>query len=200
MATSEVEICNLALIKIGHETISDLTQETKASRMCARLYPKLRDATLRAHPWNFARKRAQLVASSEAPAFGYAYAYAKPLDYLRIVTPEDPRTDFTFESGFFLTNVSPFRIKYIWQVTNPNEFDSLFIDTLATRVAADLAMSLAQSAEMVDAMWSVYRDRLAEARHLDAQEGNGPEFTDDTGWLEQRFADGDVYRPITVIS
>lgn len=200
MATSEVEICNLALIKIGHETISDLTQETKAARMCSRLYPKLRDATLRAHPWNFARKRAQLVASSEAPAFGYSYAYAKPIDYLRIVTPEDPRTDFTFESGFFLTNVSPFKIKYIWAVTDPNRFDSMFIDALACRLAADLAMPLSQSGEMVETMWGAYKDRVAEARHLDAQEGNGPEYTDDTGWLDSRFMDGDAYRPITVIS
>lgn len=200
MSTSEVEICNLALIKIGHDTISDLTQETKAARMCSRLYPKLRDATLRAHPWNFAIRRASLVASADAPAYGYSYAYAKPLDYLRIVTCEDPQTDYVLESEFFLASISPFKMKYVWKVTDPNRFDSLFIDAFACRLAADLAMPLAQSAEMVDAMWGSYRERIAEARHADAQEGKGPEFTDDTGWLESRFNDGDSYRRITVIS
>ncbi len=59
MATDE-EIVNLALVQIGADRITSLTQETKNAREANAIYDLVRDATLRAHPWNFAIKRVAL--------------------------------------------------------------------------------------------------------------------------------------------
>jgi len=61
MATSDVEICNSALQKIGAETITTLSDNTRRAALCNRQYDKVRKKLLRAHPWNFAIRRAALV-------------------------------------------------------------------------------------------------------------------------------------------
>ena len=61
---SEVQICNLALAKIGDQQITSLTENSKAGRLCNLVYEPLRDATLRAHPWNFAITRETLALHS----------------------------------------------------------------------------------------------------------------------------------------
>ncbi len=66
MATSDVEICNSALQKLGAETITTLADNSRRASLCNRQYDKIRKKLLRAHPWNFAIKRAALVEITEA--------------------------------------------------------------------------------------------------------------------------------------
>jgi len=76
---SEVEICNAALSKIGisgNNRITSLSQNTKNAKACDERYATLRDLLLEQHPWNFALKRVQLAASTEAPSYEFTYAYS----------------------------------------------------------------------------------------------------------------------------
>lgn len=57
MATSDVEICNSALQKLGAEDITSLSDNTRRAQLCNRQYNKIRKKLLRSHPWNFAIKR-----------------------------------------------------------------------------------------------------------------------------------------------
>ena len=54
---SEVDICNRALSKLGAARITSLTEDSVNARACNAMYESVRDAELRAHPWNFAMKR-----------------------------------------------------------------------------------------------------------------------------------------------
>ena len=83
--TSETEICNRALQKLGAQRIADLDEGTKNARECKACYSILRDAELRAHPWNFAITREQLAADAMAPAFGRARAFPLPSGFLRLL-------------------------------------------------------------------------------------------------------------------
>lgn len=80
MVTSVLEIYNLGVTRLGHEQMSSETENTKAGRLCRLHYPLLRDSVLRAHPWNFAIRRATLAQLSVTPAFEFTYAYALPTD------------------------------------------------------------------------------------------------------------------------
>jgi len=58
--TTDVEICNLALAKMGHKAaITTLTQANDAARQCNRLFEPERDLMMQGHPWNFAMKRVE---------------------------------------------------------------------------------------------------------------------------------------------
>lgn len=176
---SAVDICNLALQRLGAKTITSLSDDSTAARECNRVYEHARDSELRAHPWSFARKRAQLAADSTAPAFGYSARYQLPSDFLRLLpqngqNPNDgstPQNDLQIESGYILTNDgAPLNIVYIRQVTDPNDFDQLFTDLLVSRIARDLAEKITQSNQKISNAQTIYNEMKAEAKRINAFE------------------------------
>ena len=58
--TTAVTICSNALLELGADPINSLEEGTKFARLCANLYPSLRDDVLRAHYWKCATKRVTL--------------------------------------------------------------------------------------------------------------------------------------------
>jgi hypothetical protein len=61
MATSDVQVCNLALSRIGASTITSLTADsTKEDRLCNQFYSQFRDELLKSFVWNFALKTTPL--------------------------------------------------------------------------------------------------------------------------------------------
>jgi len=185
---SEVAICNLALQDLGRGlTITALDENSQAARSCRLRYPYARDACLRAYDWNFAAARASLPALVAAPAFGYAHAYQLPPDclFVREVAGGDGHP-WTVEGGKLLTDLSaPLHITYTRAETSPASFDPLFAETLAARIAADVAVSLTETLGKAQALWQVYQAKLAEARRRDAQEGRSGRSVD-PDWLGSR--------------
>ena len=185
---SEVAICNLALQDIGRGlSITALDESSQAARVCRLRYPFARDACLRAYDWNFAAARASLPALAQAPAFGYANAYQLPPDclFVRDIACGDGWR-WEIESGALLTDLgAPLNIRFTRAVTNPAKFDALFADTLAARIAADVAVSLTESVGKAQALWQVYQSKLAEARRRDAQESSDQTSTEDH-WTANR--------------
>ncbi len=183
---SEVDICNLALQRLGATTITTLTDDSTAARECNRVYSHARDSELRAHPWNFARKRESLAASSTDPAFGYAKQYPLPSDFLRIL-PTREQLDFQIESGNILTDDgAPLEIVYIYRVTDPNDFDQLFVDLLVARIARDLSEKITQSKGKIELAQSLYLEMRKEARRINAFERPALEGPQDT-WITARL-------------
>jgi hypothetical protein len=183
---SEVSICNSALIKIGHDRINSLTEQSKAAVLCAERYPFVRDEVLREHPWNFAIKRASFSQLVSTPAFEYQYEYQIPSDCLRIWQPEDPDVVFVVEAGKVLTDEGTFKCRYISRVTNTALFDRSFAEALAFRLAADIGYSITASTQLQQAMLAMYDMKLKIARSMDAQEGTPEDLINDS-WVERRF-------------
>ena len=185
---SAVQICNLALAKIGEEQITSLTDNSKAARRCNLVYEPMRDVVLRSHLWNFAIKRVALATSGDSPAYEYTTKFALPTDFLRLVdTNLLPGSEYKVEGKFILAHASTLSIRYVSQVTDPNEFDWLFIESLAARMAAELAISLTDNRQLSVDLFNLYQGKIAEARSIDAQEGSPDNITADT-WLESRVS------------
>lgn len=176
---SEVAICNLALAEIGRGAqITAMDEASQAARVCKLRYPYARDACLRAHPWNFAARRAELAASATAPAFEFANAFDLPGDCLIVNTVFDGDAEkWVVEGRQILTDMgAPIYVKYTALVTDTAKFDPLFVETLAARVASDICVSLSESVSWAQGLWQVYQAKLAEARKRDSQEGQPEQF------------------------
>jgi len=186
MATSNVQIVNNALVKIGASNIISLTENSEAARAANLIFEQVRDATLRDHLWNFAAGRAALAEDAVAPAFGYVYSYALPTDCLRVLHLERKDMVFKIEGRKLLTDESPARILYIKQVTDPNQFDAMFTEAFSARLAAELAISISESNSLYQNMMEVYRMKITDARSIDGQESGEPEIVADT-WLDSRL-------------
>lgn len=179
-----IKICNRALDMLGADPIASFDDATQIGRLCKRNYEPVRDAVLRAYPWVAAIRRAALNALPEAPAWGYAFQYAlpegpDPLPCLRVLSVETKgkaaAEDYRIEGRLILSDVgAPLRIVYIGQITDPTKYGPLLADAIAARLAAELAYPLTASTSLGQAMGQAYRDKLAEARAVDAQEGRAP--------------------------
>ena len=66
---SDVDIASNALHEIGEKSITSLDDDSDRARLVKQFYAVTRDATLRAHPWNFATTRRSLAQETAAPVF-----------------------------------------------------------------------------------------------------------------------------------
>ncbi len=187
MSVSEVQICNFGLAKFGDKSITTITPplSSKEERICALVYPILRDQLTYSYPWNFAMRRADISAQiSATPAFQWDYAYTLPTDplCLRVWELFDSDAEWVVEHGEFLTNQDEeIYIRYISQITETGRFSPAYVNCLATLIGAELAPRL-----MGDGGTKVRLELLSElnqilipnAQSLNAMEGNGPRHKD----------------------
>ena len=170
---SDVDICNSALNMLGASNIVSLTEDSRAGRLCNQRYEFVRDAVMRAHPWNCLITRASIAADATAPAFEFTYAHTLPVSpyCLRVLRPQDPNTIFKIEGRKILANATPFAFIYVARVSDPNEYDQLLVETIAARMAADISYALVNSNVLTQTMFALYEQKLSEARFVDATEG-----------------------------
>ena len=187
MAVSDVSICNQAIYQLGGKTISALSDSTEAARKCNAVYSQVRDALLRAHPWNFAIKEAELSVLVETPEYSFDYYYELPSDCLRVVHSDLDKVDIAYEihGQKLATNATSVCIKYIAQITDETTFDSVFVDLFAARLAAELSFAFTNSRTVEQQKWEIYKEKFSQATGADAQEGTPAELTADE-WLDAR--------------
>lgn len=197
---SATEIANAALIKIGADRITALTDNNDRARVINARYAQVRDAELRRRRWRFATERTTLPALSAAPSFGYANQYQLPADYLRLITIgeydlgvnlSDYRSAssalFSVEGGKLLTNLgAPLAIRYIKRVTDEALFDSAFAEAFASRLAYEICERLTQSDSKKQMAWGDYQESIREAIRANAIE-TAPEPVSDDTWVMARL-------------
>lgn len=186
---SVVDICNQGLDKLGQSPIVSLTppNPNKASSICNRMWPIARDRTLRAHPWNFAVTRDITAPSTDTPSWGFTYKHALPSDFLRLLEIRDLRKEeYQLEGRHILTNESALYIRYIKRVTNPNEYDALFIDCVAARLTFEMCEAFNQNNTKKSAAWEEYDAALSEAKMIDAVENPQGSYEEDD-WISVRY-------------
>ena len=184
---SVVDVCNRALDKLGHGSITSLEDGTTAANLCNRGWPLTRDQVLRDHPWNFAIKRVVTSPLVTNPVFGFAYQHQVPSDIIRLLDIEGLSTgEYQREGEVILANDQSLRIRYIAKITDPNKYDSLFLDAVATRLAFELCESLTQSNSKKELLWNEYQEALVTARRVDAQE-NPPRIFEESDWIKARY-------------
>jgi hypothetical protein len=180
---SEVDLCNLALFRIGvTTTIASLTERSKEAIVCNGVYAMVRDKTLEAVPWPFARKFADLQLTGDAPD-RWAYRYQYPIDCLavRAILPpvisglsqleyrqwlQHYQVPYELVEGAegltICTDREEANIEYTVQVTNPMRFSAKFTSTLAWAVAAEIAIPLAKGIDYAKNAAAMYEKELFE--------------------------------------
>ena len=168
---STVDICNGALNQLGATTILSLTEDSKNARLCNSRFTQVRDAVFRSHPWNCLQKRVELAADTTAPAWGFSYAYTLPADCLRLLRILDYDSNYKVEGRKILSNTSSMKILYIGRITDPNEYDESLRETLSAALGADIAFAVTSNNQTATNMYTLFQDKLKDARFVDSTEG-----------------------------
>lgn len=184
--TSKTQIANRALSKLGEPRVSNIdTVDTKAANTIRFMYDEVRDAMLTAYPWNFAMTRTQLAKDATAPSWGYNNRFQVPSDFLALYKiNNDP--DYRIEKGYILTDEgAPLKILYIAQITNSGEYDPLFVEAFATRLAYEACEQITQSNTKKQLLGQELQSVIKEAYASDAIQ-DPPQKLKDDEWLLAR--------------
>lgn len=172
---SKVEIANRALQILGAKRIVALDEDSRNARAINAAFEPVKLAELRKHCWGFATKRAQLAASSTAPLFSRSNSFPLPSDFVRLLPPDPEMNlndmDWVIEGRNIITNDSaPLDVRYVYDVTDPNEMDALFRESFAAKLAEQLCEEITQSNTKIATASLLYKDIIAEAKRANAIE------------------------------
>lgn len=150
---SEIDICNLALARLGDSATVvsiDPPEGSAQAEHCERFYPVARDSLLEMHAWKFATRRATLSALA-TDTWNWSYAYAVPSDMLKplAVLPLTAASDAASEqyeiegtsngTPVILTDLADATLRYLVRATDTTKFSPLFVDALGWLLASHLA-------------------------------------------------------------
>lgn len=149
MASSDIDICSQALLRIGEGTIQSFIEDSDAAEACANLYPDHRKYILSRHHWRFASKKRKLARLTEAPVNEYTYRFQLPSDLLsgpRAVYPSGderarPLRDFEIFEKQLFANCDEIWIDFGILVLEP-EWPAWFVELAVTSLAAKLAITI----------------------------------------------------------
>ena len=187
MTTTDVDICNRALSRLGtRSTIAALDENSTEARTASIWYAATRDALLRGHDWNFARRRVILGERGGelggAPT-GWTYRYALPADCLRLLRivsvggkQEPVRFEVVSDGAIrsVLSDEPEAEAIYTMRVIDPTLYDAAFSAALVDQLAAHIAYPVTQKTEVAVRLAQMARATLADAMAADAGEAMSP--------------------------
>lgn len=197
MATSEVQIINSALMKLGQEPVSARTENNKRARIMDQQYDLARQSLLRHYVWNFAKERIELAPLVETPEFGFLYKSLLPARCLRVIglyNEAEPsyqinytgsRIPFKVEGRHIFSDEDPLRIFIMQDVTDPAQFDALFVNCFAWFLASETAIAITNDKGKYGIADKAFQEAIKAARAANAMEGT-PEYIESTVWLDAR--------------
>lgn len=163
---TDVQICNLALARLGDAKISSLSDATAQAQYCTLFYTQTVQELQTDLDWQFCRKLATATADAAPPAFGYANRFPLPADFLRLLRVNGIDEDENFSKweiigGFIHTSLTgPIQLDYLANVTTPTSFPPVFVELLTAKLAAHLALPLTGSKELFAQMAQIYGESL----------------------------------------
>lgn len=193
MAT-DTSIVNIALAAVAGDRITALDDGSENANRASDIYADLRDDMLRGHPWNFATLRVKLARSASTPIFGFDYAYTLPSDWLRTLSVHDDdeglsipiyRDETLGTERSIYSDSTDIYLRYVAQITDANKMPPDFRRALSMALARDLAVPLANSNTLRDAMDKAAKLALAKAKGSDAQD-SPPERFPESSWVTVR--------------
>ncbi len=168
MATSEIDICNMALDYCGVRNITSLDEDTKESKKCRMWYDTVRKSLLLNINASFSIGRAILAEVANVKiAYGYEKAYALPTNCLRVLNLNRPTDDTYYQiEGNYLYcddfHNSQVKIRYISDVKDVTKYDSEFCDCFALKLAEKICFPLTNDEQREN-----YLKQLAQQKYIE---------------------------------
>lgn len=192
MAITPLDIANMALAVLDEAPIDSLDQDVKAARLLNLHFDLTREGELAKHAWVFAILSA-LVPGSDSGSGDRTlnYAYELPADCFRPLPltdtgePGGVPISWRQEAGLVYSDQpGPLTIRYIANLTDPNDWDALFTEVLVAALAIKVAHPLTHKAGMIDIARAAYDRALDAAFSANAIQRGGRLYTG--GWATQR--------------
>ena len=190
MATSNVQIANLALQKLGQSRkLESLTQDHPNARTLNLAFEPVRDALLRKYAWSFAIKRESVAEDATDVSYVSDWnRYSLPNDFLRLLREDETgvETDWKIEGLYVLSrDSSPIEFRYVAKIDDPTYYDSCFVEAFACELALQCCEEITQSTSKYDRIEAARDNAVAEAKNIGAIEKPSEDQPEDD-WIAAR--------------
>lgn len=194
MATA-VSICSNSLLMLGAGSINDFNEDNDRAKVASNLYPQVRDAVLRSHPWNCAVARIALAPDTTPPPFDYTSQFSVPDDWLRTlqVGLYGREDNHRHEGRKILANTDVLYLRYIFRNSVEGTWDTMLVHGMSLTMKAAMAYPITRSAALATASLNDAIMYLKSCRAVDGQD-DPPETLGDLRLLAARGADPSSWR------
>lgn len=174
---SEIDICNLALTRLGADSIRSFDEDNKRSRLSQNIYKHVRDLFLEAFEWSFNTAYTQLALLSGVihPQFDYVYQLPSDCVYARQLIDSGGNISSLVKWEQFgdriATNIEDAWLRYSKEITSSGSFPLYFVEAVAAQMASDLAPAIVQDKSRYPDLIKIAEHRMLLAREIDAELG-----------------------------
>lgn len=196
-----IEICNLALSRLGADLIRSFDEPNKRARLCEITYKHVRDLFLEDHEWTFNTKFAALplLANVTHPSFSYVYQLPYDCLYPRQLVDElgviSSKVKWSVFEDHLATNVENAWLRYSFVVEESSKFPMYFVEAVAAQMAAEMCPAIVQDKKRYSELLPIAELQLARAREKDSEIGveyrqRDVDFNNDTWIMPEGGSDG----------
>lgn len=197
MGLNSVGICNLALGYLGGNTIMSLDDDSVEANLCNANYDTCRDAVLEDLDWTFATERFKMsTPMAEKPLYEYSSQFLLPDHIIRVIDVNQDDRPWCVEGRKILCLDASINVRAIVKVTETNLFTNAFVQCLAPYLAANIAIPLTQSPQLMEGMLALYNQKKMLAGASDTKQGTTKSFR--SKWTQQarlRSGYGNTFPP-----
>jgi len=188
MASRDVELCNLALIKLGDKPIADFTDGAVGS-LCEKMFSTALYAFSTFYTWTWNEKVIAIDPVADATPIYYEYEFQLPTDFLQLRYIDDfdtmlQVTNYDIRMKTLYCNYEKIIIRYASRVTAddlPYMCDDAFSSYLAHRLAPSL-----EDVSRAQQLWQEFLQKGQSVFLEDAKQRKSPidrnDYTPDSRW------------------
>jgi hypothetical protein len=189
---TRVDVANMALSLLDEAPISSLEDNHKVARLINTHFETTREAELSLHSWVFAIFTEELTGTDLDTGSGTLnWEYSVPAGALRILPLTYDNTlhgvPISWEQRdgkLYSDQVSPRGVRYIGNLTDPDDWNALFTEAFAAALAVKIAYPLTHKTGMVQVAQQAYDRAISRARRVNAIERQARLY--DASWAFQR--------------
>lgn len=152
---TKIDLCSMALLKLGEEPIQSLTDDTASAKLSRTLFDPVIDSLIAIHPWRFATSEIELKRNTDGN-------FLLPTNVLRVLhTSGRIVGDRIFSDSETVTVTALTR-------TPTDRFPAYFISLAATRLAMEFCVPLLGDQTVFRMLVALYETELQTAKFLDS--------------------------------
>ena len=155
---TKIDLCSMALLKIGEKPIQSFTEDTAAAALARTLFDTVSDSLLSVHPWRFAMKKFNLTKTTDGD-------FLIPTEVLRVLNCDATRYDI--RGNRLMAAADAISVDTIARV-GVESYPSYFVTAAATRLAMEFCMPLTDNQNTFNTLAALYESELRAAKFVDS--------------------------------
>ncbi len=152
---TKIDLCSMALLKLGENPIQSLTDDSAAAKLSRTLFKSVMDSLIASHPWRFAIREIELTKNTDGD-------FLIPPEVLRVL-----KTPGRVVGNRILSDGNTIKIVAVHQ-TAPEDYPCYFISLAATRLAMEFCVPLTGNQTIFRMLVALYETELQTAKFIDS--------------------------------